>query len=422
LHILVEPSDYLLRNAGDMAMLQVALERFSGLWPDAKIQVLSDDPENLAMLSSAAVPLSGLGREILLTRNASLLRALGRVAPVLTPFARPRSPKFVERILRLRRNKDHPHIRSIAAFTAAVRDADVIVVTGMGGITDGFPAYADGVLEALDLALASGPKVVAMVGQGIGPLERPDLRAKASAVLPRLNLIAVREKRTSVPLLRSLGVPADRIVVTGDDAVALAYDQRAEGGSGIGLNVRQSPYSAVDDRSLSAARAVIASFAAEHAAPLIPVPISFVPDEMDLEAVARNFDIDDAEVRRAIDLRRPADVIKQIQRCRVVITGSYHAAVFALSTGIPAIGLARSSYYIDKFCGLADMFGAGCEVVQIDTEGNYAPALQAAMTSLWENSDRLRPSLYERAAQQIAAGKAAYALLKTYTPSSQVQP
>ena len=49
--------------------------------------------------------------------------------------------------------------------------------------------------------------------------------------------------------------------------------------------------------------------------------------------------------------------ITTIARCRLVVTGSYHAALFALSMGVPAIGIATSRYYEDKFLGLADQFG-----------------------------------------------------------------
>ena len=59
-------------------------------------------------------------------------------------------------------------------------------------------------------------------------------------------------------------------------------------------------------------------------------------------------------------------MIRQIQRCRLVVTGSYHAGVFALASGIPVVGLAKSSYYRDKFLGLADMFAVGCETVTLD--------------------------------------------------------
>jgi hypothetical protein len=47
LTIVVEPSDYILRNAGDMAMMQVALTRLAARWPDAEIAVFSDVPDRL---------------------------------------------------------------------------------------------------------------------------------------------------------------------------------------------------------------------------------------------------------------------------------------------------------------------------------------------------------------------------------------
>ena len=53
LTIVVEPSDYVLRNAGDMAMMQVAVTRLSNRWPDAEIAVFSDAPDRVALLASA---------------------------------------------------------------------------------------------------------------------------------------------------------------------------------------------------------------------------------------------------------------------------------------------------------------------------------------------------------------------------------
>src|ERR1700733_2477511 len=62
--LLVEPSDYLLRNVGDMAMMQIAIERLAALWPDAAIQVLTDDPQTLRKLCPRALPLSSEGRQL----------------------------------------------------------------------------------------------------------------------------------------------------------------------------------------------------------------------------------------------------------------------------------------------------------------------------------------------------------------------
>jgi colanic acid/amylovoran biosynthesis protein len=116
---------------------------------------------------------------------------------------------------------------------------------------------------------------------------------------------------------------------------------------------------------------------------------------------------DDAELAHAEGLRTPIDLIRQIQRCRVVMTGSYHAGVFALANGIPTIGLAKSAYYVDKFLGLADMFGSGCEVVRLDQQ-DHPEALRRALDRLWHAAPEIRPALLASAEQQIAAGHAAY--------------
>ena len=57
MRVLVEPSDYVLRNAGDMAMMYVAISRLAAAWPDALIQVLTADTNRLAEFCPAATPL-----------------------------------------------------------------------------------------------------------------------------------------------------------------------------------------------------------------------------------------------------------------------------------------------------------------------------------------------------------------------------
>ena len=90
-----------------------------------------------------------------------------------------------------------------------------------------------------------------------------------------------------------------------------------------------------------------------------------------------------------IGLDSPQDVIRRVGECRVVVTGSYHAGVFALSQGIPVVGLSRSDYYDDKFLGLADQFGPGCCLVALDEAGT-AHALVARVRELWREADELR--------------------------------
>jgi colanic acid/amylovoran biosynthesis protein len=111
-------------------------------------------------------------------------------------------------------------------------------------------------------------------------------------------------------------------------------------------------------------------------------------------------------------------VIANIRRCRVVVTGSYHAAVFALSNGIPVVCVVGSHYYGTKFYGLVSQFGeagkAGCRVVvpnAEDPEGSRAELI-AAIREQWDRAEALAAPLRAAAAQQIAAHHGAYARLR----------
>src|SRR4029077_7248596 len=103
----------------------------------------------------------------------------------------------------------------------------------------------------------------------------------------------------------------------------------------------------------------------------------------------------------------PEALIQEIQRCRLVVTGSYHAGVFALASGIPTIGLAKSQYYVDKFLGLSALFGDGCETVLLG-DHDFARNLEAAIARLWTTAEQVRPSLLREAARQVQLGHEAY--------------
>jgi colanic acid/amylovoran biosynthesis protein len=101
-------------------------------------------------------------------------------------------------------------------------------------------------------------------------------------------------------------------------------------------------------------------------------------------------------------------ILTSIQRCRLVVTGSYHAGVFALAQGVSVVGLAQSEYYVTKFLGLTDQFGAGCEVVLLNEPG-WENKLADAMNNSWNLADNVRPRLIEACQRQIELSRMAYA-------------
>lgn len=407
IQILVE-GDHMLRNVGDMAMLQTATERLARLCPSSTIKVLTDDPDALSWFCPSAIPLPSDGRALWLEPHfmpSKLKRVLSEQWP---DRIRRHAPRLVSLFWSLKFRQMPQSRAAVLRFTKAVDRADLVLVSGMGGITDAFPAYALAVLETLNLALSRKRRPVVMVGQGMGPLCDAELRARASAVLPRLDLIALRERRAGLPLLAALGVPTDRICITGDDAIEMAYGvQPSQLGTGIGVNLRLSSYSGVSMDVLEGLRHVLAATSQSFEAPLIPAPVSWVPGEVDIDTIRRLMPAEEAELDRALAIRTPVDLIRQIQRCRVVVTGSYHAGVFALANGIPTVGLANSDYYVDKFLGLADMFGTGCEVVLFN-RADVFDRLRSVLRRLWEEAPAMRPAILASAEAQIAASHAAY--------------
>jgi colanic acid/amylovoran biosynthesis protein len=286
-------------------------------------------------------------------------------------------------------------------------EADALIVAGMGGITDAFPDYARELLMTLSLALRYR-KPVFLVGQGIGPLENADLRELAGHILSRVDVIALRESVTAAPLLQSLGVPPGRITTTGDDAIETAYRARSESlGSGLGINIRASNYSEIDAELVATLKIEFRQALRHLNATAVPVPISRVEGESDVDTIGDLIGGYDGPSATFPESSMPNTIIEQLHHCRILVCGSYHAAVFACSCGIPSVCLTNSSYYDAKFGGLAALFGDGCDVISL-REPDFALRLREAIRRNWTEAERLRPFLLQRAEAQIAAGYAAY--------------
>jgi len=180
-------------------------------------------------------------------------------------------------------------------------------------------------------------------------------------------------------------------------------------GNAVGLNLRVGMSSGVTPAIIRPLATLFQDFAARHNAPLLPVPIALQQevDARNIQGLLAGYD-DASDGGQHLD--SPTKLIGQAGKCRIVVTGAYHAAVFALSQGIPAICLAGSSYFVTKHLGLADMFGDGCEVVFIDQPG-FETRISETMERFWAQADQLRPGLLRAAVRQVEDAERAYACL-----------
>lgn len=411
MRILVETGDYDLMNMGDVSMLQVAVSRLHALWPDATIQVVTRSPERLSRFCPCATPLTlhaapGWYKQSLRTRLYAALPSI--------------TWKVIAQTDRSTRKYLPPLAHQVDLWNAALHgdkthflQADLVVATGGGYLADSFAIPALLVLDTLGIAARLG-KPIALFGQGLGPWQQPALYALARQVLPLADLIALRESRFSKPLLEELGVAAERTAVTGDDAISLAYDTRqACLGQGIGVNLRVAAYAEVNAALVDMVRDTLHQAAHTYNASLLPVPIATGSVENNTFGMQNDMQ----SIRQLIGkpeglatnqrFDRPEEIIAQISECRIVVTGSYHAAVFALAQGIPTVCLTKSRYYTHKFLGLADQFGAGCEVLFLD-DAEIRAKLAGAIAHAWDSAEAVRPQLLAAAQRQVIAGQSAY--------------
>ncbi len=308
------------------------------------------------------------------------------------------------------RKSNHGKVKQ---FLDSVLESDLVVISGGGDLNDSFQGFAITLLHVLNLAIRYG-KRTALVGQGVGPIFDPNsgFVMRGREVLPKVDVICVRERLKGPAYLEFLNVEGSRVFVTGDDAIELAYNAHTQKlGNGLGVNLRVANYSGIEAELQETVGFTLKEAAEKYEAPLLPVPISFLnknsvrkPDSDPIRELLAQCGITSDGGQEMDD---PITTIQQVARCRVVVTGSYHAAVFALSQGIPAMCLVKTSYYMDKFRGLSDQFNDECEIIDLN-DSHVRERILNSLDKLWRSADQKRSSLLNVANKQVEIGRSAY--------------
>lgn len=398
MNILIENGSNQLDNLGDIAMLQVCVERLRHQWPEATLRVITRDPAGLGNHVPNVAPVS-----IEYPAAWSVLRAA-----IAAPL-----PKTLRKLIS--RLEARAARRLPAAYrdllTQSVTAADLLVHSGAGILADPFPAAAARRMALLAEAADQGIPT-AMFSQGIGPLTVPELKRAAEAVLPRLSLLCARDMESAVFLTRTLGMDPARVRFTGDDALAVGYLSRpAELGWNLAVNARRSAYSNIrraDLRWIALQLGDIRQQLLGDEAKVVPVAIH----QLDRRPTQQLTQAIPEDRRLAWHSMDAPSMVAAVGGCRLVVCTSYHAAVLALAQGIPAICLYRTAYYRAKFNGLCDQFPDACRRVNL-ADPQARKQLNEFATDLLSRAEEARASALRSTADQIERSEDAYERLLT---------
>jgi len=307
-------------NVGDEAILQSLLRDLASALPEAEFLVLYG--------SAAAAPA---------THASTRVRYLPRLQP--------------------------PAIR------AAMRTSGMLVLGGGTLIQDVTSLRSLLYYLSLIWVARRGGLRVALYGGGLGPLTTALGRRLASVVLPTVDLLALRDRR-SIETALALGVPADRIILTADPAFSVLADEPAALACGVqeasaGPTARAPMIAAgvPADRLGSVMalalrppltpsdRAAIVAGVRDAVAQtgLFPLLVPFHP-ERDLPLLVElgaQLDVPCAILRAADD---PQLLQQVVADCRVMLAMRLHGVIFAVAAGVPCVAMA----YDPKVDALAD--------------------------------------------------------------------
>jgi len=328
-------------NLGDDAISDAVLRRVRRDLPGARIDVISD--RHPLAPTAGPVVWNGTVLETWRGLDEELLAAAATTLGVEADRLRPDTagPSFVE-----------------------LADFELVVFAGGGNLAD--PFGDDVMLPRLVIAAAATALGVPVVwsGQGIGPLspERLDLLQRVAA---GSHAFGCRDER-SVHLVDGGGVVGTRAVLVGDDAIATGSAPAAEidvalRRSGLGsdryvvAHLRDAPY--VGGVDLSRLVRAIDEYALSVDAEVICLAINDnAPSEASL--FSRVVDSGVEAPWHPLDVAgRDGLAVGVLGGAHSTISHSYHAALWSLANGTPALLVAGSDYYQRKATGLADLFG-----------------------------------------------------------------
>ena len=411
MNILIDAGNYFANNDnhGDRAIYQIIIRRLLQLWPDSKISWITRNGELLNAISANLSPLLLTHDRYPLPLN-DINKAIEKVS-IKSSIKNALYGHDTDHKINLSESSAFPN--DSIKLLDAIKSCDLVIATGGGYFNNDFAEHAWTILDTLDAASRLG-KPTFILSAGFEPIKNLELSNKMLAVLPKVDLIICREPVLSPVVLQSFNVDEKKIAIAGDDAIELGFEASPpQLGNCVGINLRKADYSRVDSAVIKRLKLDLQQAITSLDAPVLSLPISMTGPS-DPDAICELLSGSDIPTDGGVHLDTPEKVIEQAGNCRLIITGSYHAAVFALSQGVSVVALAASPHYKSKLEGLIALFGVGCRVLLINNDLTKEDIFKA-VKEMWDGAELVRISLFQSAERQIKASKTAYMQIRSIT-------
>jgi len=281
-----------------------------------------------------------------------------------------------------------------------VRASDAVVIAGGGNLASNWPEHIR-LRSTLGELAAQHSKPIVISGQTIGPWLTDQDADAVSELLGSAQLVGVREP-ASFDLALALGVDPRRLVSTIDDASFLAADAATPPAAPYCL-VSLSLHTADIPRQRFAS---LMAALLDHVASTTGLDIRFLAH---FGSTRPGVVMGDAAVHAEVAglmsspssevaLTDASSAAAWARGAELVLTSRYHPAVFAVSAGVPTIGIHVDEYTRVKLTGALGNFGQSSVLAGSDLDA--APEL---VSRVWSDRARIRAAGRTRAAVNRAS-------------------
>jgi polysaccharide pyruvyl transferase WcaK-like protein len=342
------------------------------------------------------------------TRERYGVEAVGNIG--FRSMSRPEQEERMDRVLRTAAGETGLLGSGDPALAVidAVRASDGVAVSGGGNMASTWPShiFERGTIGEI-ARLLDRPLVVS--GQTIGPhLDDAD-RVLVTRLLSSARLVGLREAPSHAFSLE-LGVPADRLTKTVDDASFLA-ERSTDDDDASASYCLVSLSTHVGDESRDAFQQSTAELL-DAVAETTGLGIRFYAHFASLDPAESRGDtvMHDAVIARmtapdvaTLTTDDSVAAARLARRASLVVSSRYHPAVFAVSGGVPTVGIPVDEYTTTKLTGALGNFGQRGLVPAASLVAGDGPAVASAV---WADREAVRARGLEIAAEARAASTA----------------